>query len=345
MRAKEVLVLNVLVLAVAVSSGCRSFGWKPGSMFSSNRKPSDSEFADARIPEPESPASKYTPGTIASVGAGNKTPASTVGTGGESAYGYTTPTTPLGAGLAAKANGYQTGPYQMGSAGGSQTKTPSASTIAKTPQTQGLPNPYGGTYKGAGTPASASTPVGTPDIKLPSTVTDAIAKAKTASGYPTATLPTSPTKPQNSVPVSYPTGATPGSANTGMPSYPSLPTGQIPQGSAGTVGPPPTSAYQPRVQPTTTTNGLPTGSTQLPNAGTASLPNAGSMSLPLPGSAGAPGGLPKLPSMTGSANSAPTTTPAATSESRSEGFAPGTTGRTTGYDFSSTNSGANPLLR
>lgn len=218
----------VLILAIAATScGCKSTGSgfkMPGSgMFSSlSRTPDAATLAGSsaagaknEVPTaPTSPATKYTPGAIASVGAQSPTSTATAAAPTSSAYGYAstssaaTPKT----GLAAQANGYQTGPYQTASTGGASPSTSLAGTTSSTtPSTTGLPSPYGGSYsRTAGATA--------PDITLPNSVNNALATA----GGSAATTP-----------VSYPSGT------AGLPNYPSLPVG----GTAATA--PASSAYQP----------------------------------------------------------------------------------------------------
>lgn len=150
--------IGLVVLLLSVSStGCTSTrGWKMPKMFSWNREPSATTLAGTTTPPlPESPANKYSPNAIASVGAGssgygtssgNKAP--TNGLAGQSSS-----TTQAGTpGLAATANGYQTGPYQVGN--NAKNNVQSASAYSGTTSSQpnalasGLPNPYGGSYSG-----------------------------------------------------------------------------------------------------------------------------------------------------------------------------------------------------
>ncbi|MEM8734693.1 MAG: hypothetical protein AAGG44_10750 [Planctomycetota bacterium] len=227
--------LAVLSAAVLASTGCKSLSWKPsGKMFAWGGEPDPSEFeGTGGLQLPESPAAKHSPSAIASIGAQSSSPSAS-GTP-QSPYGYnSTQTTTPKAGLAAKANGYQTGPYQVGNAG-SGTKS---NAIVGTKPSTGLPNPYGGP---AGTGSSATLP----DIPLPSGVAQTFNQAQkqvASQAYPsmpTNTIPTSPisgsTKTNTSLP-SYTNSVGPGPA---MPSYPSLPT----VGTAGGASPAP-SAYQ-----------------------------------------------------------------------------------------------------
>ncbi len=289
------------LVALVALPGCRSGAWKmPGSsLLSWGRKPDASTLSgEDELPQlPPSPAAKYDPGTIASVGAKN-TPATGGSTnqGSGTAYGYSAQTvsTPK-TGLAAQANGYQTGPYQMGTASTTGT-APSGTTAAA-----GLPNPYGGSYTGtAGTSASAQAP----NIALPTSVTNTLATGSAASpaGYPGASAPAMGSAgTASSIPVGYPQSS-PASATPTMPS-------------------------------TTTTPDLP------------SYP-----SLP----AGGVGGTPSPSAYQGATTLTPTDPSAPATASAPAGFAPGTTGRSTGYDFGAgssnslppnTASGSVPLLR
>lgn len=326
--------LNTFVLLSVLTSlftGCTAANWRPSSMFSWKKKTASSEFAQAEAPE--SPASKYTPGTIASVGAQSGGSSTTgAAAAAESAYGYTSPTSsatnPLGSGLAAKANGYQTGPYQVGGASPSSatpsypssttpvSATTAANTVAATPNTMDLPNPYGGNYKGSTT---------TPDVKLPSSVENAIAEAKSNMQYPNATLPTTQNATNNAQNIGYPTGGSSAAAGLGLPSgMPTYPSTQAPSGMQA----PPSSAYQP--------GGVSTG--------------GGSPEMNLPDLPALPGvGGTTAPSSTTPIGQPSMSLPAATTPST---FTPGTTSRNTGYDFSSGSSSnstsgmpANPLLR
>ncbi|MFN3193394.1 MAG: hypothetical protein ACE361_22975 [Aureliella sp.] len=210
--------------------------WKPSGMFAWGGEPDPSEFeGTGGLQLPESPAAKHSPSAIASIGAESSS-SPTTGLAQQSPYGYnSTQTTTPKAGLAAKANGYQTGPYQVGGAG-SGTKT--MNSVAGTTSSAGLPNPYGG-------PSSSSSSATLPDIPLPTGVTQTLNQAQqqvASQGYPSMPsnrIPATPvvggTKPNVTLPT-YPGPAGSGSA---MPSYPKLPA----VGTAGGTSPAP-SAYQ-----------------------------------------------------------------------------------------------------
>jgi hypothetical protein len=185
-----------LVLATAMSTGCKSMKVPGTSWLSWNREPDAAMLAGSQeVPElPVSPASKYNPDSVAALGSQNGTPSSMTSNGTSSPYGYTTETVSAPkAGLAAQANGYQTGPYQVG-------PTPSSSSMGG-----GLPNPYGGTYAGvSGTTATPNVSMPTTNTRLPSA----------SSGVPGST-------------VAYPSGTPgvvpPAAVTSGLPSYPSMP--------------------------------------------------------------------------------------------------------------------------
>jgi hypothetical protein len=138
----------VCILSLAASlglTGCKAGGWKMPKM-SWNREPSASTLAGSETPKlPESPANKYSPSTIASVGAGTS-PGTSSGYKAPS-NGYagqaSSTTTPVASGLAASANGYQTGPYTVGQRASTSNTQPntavgSASNVARTAvRTQG----------------------------------------------------------------------------------------------------------------------------------------------------------------------------------------------------------------
>ncbi len=299
--------LCMLAMAASLTTGCRSTSWKmPGaSWLSGNREPDAATLAGTEeIPElPVSPATKYSPSNVASAGAPNR---GTSPGAGNSIYGYTAQTvaTPK-AGLAASANGYQTGPYQVGSTSPANTSSPYG----------GLPNPYGGTYAGP------SGPTQTPDVSVPSNSPPSSASGLAGSsftppgaypgvqgGYPNSQSPSAAGLAQGSTP-SYPSAAAgavpPVAVNNGLPDYPSLPTSPLNS-----------SAYQ--------------GNTTLGTGPTAT------------GSAG------------GTSLSSGTTAGASPAIAPTGGYAPGTTGRNTTYNFGTSAPsiasppsamGTNPVLR
>ena len=302
--SSRLILLTALAVPVMVS-GCRSGGWKPSSMFAWNRQAeADAIGGPAIVDMPTGPANKYTPNAIASIGA--KPPNAADGSdAAASAYGYTAETvsTPQ-AGLAAKANGfqastpsastsnssagYQTGPYQLAAtkpqatAGGTtaivMTNTGTAGTSSS-----GLPNPYGGSYKGTAQVASPES-TAAPDIQLPSSVINSLGQAKSATAG--TTLPSGSGLPVPAQPVSTGTSGNaqlPSQTGTAFPGYPST----MQTATAGSSNEVPAAYPESSAYPSS-------------SYGTA----------------------------VGTASSA---TPASTTS----GFTPGTTGRTTKYDFSS----------
>ncbi len=135
-------------------TGCKVGSFKMPKM-SWNREPSATTLAGSETPKlPESPANKYTPSTIASVGAGTSPGTSSGYKAPSNGYaGQISPTTtPVSTGLAASANGYQTGHYTIGQRSGTSGSQPSSGTAGNVASG---PNPYGGSYAGM-TPAKPS---------------------------------------------------------------------------------------------------------------------------------------------------------------------------------------------
>lgn len=307
MNTTQAIRLGWSVFAIALicstSAGCRTSGWKmPGSSFFSwNREPDATKLAgNSTLPQyPESPATKHEPNAIASVGAGSadgSKVAATNSTG--STYGYPAQTVAAPKqGLAAQANGYQTGPYQVGEAKNSGAGSYASSQPAGGP----LPNPYGGSYAGVSSTTSM------PNVTLPSSVTSAL------NGSATNT-------PGTGSVASYPTA----SDSAGLPSYPNV-----------------------------------TGSSKTSPVSTASQSLPSMPSYPAAGSAGSTGNtnsMPAYPSYPaspetagGSATAAGSSSAHSTNSSTFPGasgtgnasgnYAPGTTSRSTGYDFSGRSSG------
>lgn len=304
-----------LAALAASASGCKSAGFSmPGkNMFSRNRTPDAETLAgNNKVPNlPESPATKYDPSAMASLGS---KPTSTP-TGSAYGGGATQP------GLAAAANGYQTGPYST-----APKNMPPAASVASTAMSGALPSPYGGSYNGSS--ASLSTPsTGSPtgDVPLPNSVAAAMSKGPGALGGYT---------PSATVGGSLP--AFPGAAAApALPGATTMPVGYA----SNAQTPAATSAYQ-----------LPTG----PGAGhTPAFPASNSYTSTPVATVGSTSGLPSLPSASppptasGSQLASPAT-PASggsTASSAYQGsttlspYSPGSTGRSTSYDFSGGNAG------
>jgi hypothetical protein len=282
--SKIKLGMTLAILASLSLTGCRSGGtWRmPGaSMFAASREPDAATLAgrtkesEMAAPDlPVSPASKYSPDSIASVGTRPSTPPSTTTA---SAYGFPAQTVAAPkTSLAASANGYQTGPYQVGGTANTTASNaiPNTAGLATGIASPGYPSTYGGSYSGT---------TSAPDIGLPKSVTGALADAASSmpsyastNGTSTPTYsgsggygPNSPTLPSAPSPTSayagYPSstlGMPASTANTGqypgptdqLPAYPALP--EIPTGQvAGSQ--PASSAYQ----GTTTLGGYTPGTT------------------------------------------------------------------------------------
>lgn len=304
-----------LVALTAAASGCKSTGFSmPGkNMFSWNRAPDAETLAgkDKGPNLPESPAVKYDPSAIASLG--SKPTSAPAG----SSYGTGT-TQP---GLAAAANGYQTGPYSTASQ-----SMPPATSVASTTTSGALPSPYGGSYNGSS--ASLNTPsTGSPtgDVPLPNSVTAALSKGPgTLGGYaPSATV-------GSSLPA-FPNAAS-------APALPGATT--MPVGYANNAKTPAaTSAYQlPNSPGAAQAPAFPAStnyaSTPVTTVGsTTGLPSMPAASLP-PATSGSQLTSTAIPAGSGSATSSVyqgSTTLAP--------YSPGSTGRSTAYDFSGGNAG------
>ncbi len=159
----QLRVICILSLAASFGlTGCKAGSWKMPKM-SWNREPSATTLAGSETPKlPESPANKYTPSTIASVGAGTSPGSSSGNKAPTNGYaGQTSSTTPSATtGLAASANGYQTGPYTLGQRPGSTSTQPSS--LGSPSNVASSPNPYGGSYAGmtSAKPADSTTGAG-----------------------------------------------------------------------------------------------------------------------------------------------------------------------------------------
>lgn len=232
--------VTAALVVLTAFSGCKTLSWKPsGKMFAWGKKPADSVEGAEGLVLPTSPATKYSPQAMASLGTQSGASASSPSV--SSPYGSTAMTTGTPkAGLAAQANGYQTGPYQMGSSPATTTPNQNMAstgntTIGKNATSTPMSNPYGGPNTFASAGGSK------PEVALPNSVSQALSQSKNIpSAYPALpnaqsnALPgvgstpntqtaAGPTTPPVSLP-SYTTPATP-SATTGtsMPSYPSMP--------------------------------------------------------------------------------------------------------------------------
>lgn len=363
------LSLFVLAVIATTSTGCRSSGFSMPKMkmFSWNRQPDAATLAGSTQPAglPESPAAKYDPAALASATSKPSSSGNTAGLG--SAYGYGATGSSAGAapgsatqpGLAASANGYQTGPYQLAPKNTTAPSTSVASTATAGSLPSGtLPSPYGGTYSGTTSGLGTNTTVATKtDIPLPSSVTAALAQGAAGTSA-VGGLPALP-------------GAAPGSASQFTPALPagyaSNGTGQIPATTSAYQMLPTPPAY-PTNNPYTSGSaaGSPSGLSTGMNPSSASL--TGTPAVGVSAAAGLPA-IPVTPSNT--AGQAATSNPAAASsayQSASPGpaplatpprvYTPGSTGRSTNYDFSgaatkssgnlstsSTPGGTQPLLR
>ncbi len=317
--------LTLLALAaIATSSmGCRSSGFSMPKMkmFSWNRTPDAATLAGNTRPAglPESPAAKYDPSAIASAkGNSNSTSAGSVY--GYGATGNATAAIPGVAaqpGLAASANGYQTGPYQLAP----KTATTPATSVASTATTGtlpggSLPSPYGGTYTGSSSTLQTSPNTGTTaktDIPLPSSVTAALNKGTTGvAGSAGSGLPALP-------------GATAGMTSLSTPALPAgyanNPSGQTPAS---------TSAYQMMPSPPAYAGSNPYAPS-IPTATVGSLGGASTGTSIPPAPSALTTGLPAFPNQSSTAAASSAYQGATTLGTV---YSPGSTGRSTSYDFS-----------
>lgn len=324
---------RVLLLAACASglTGCKTTSWMPGSkLLAWNREPDPTMLASepAELDYPTSPAKKYEPISVANMGRPTGTAASLAA----SRAG-----TPPGSGLAANANGYGS-PYGGTSASAGATGYPTGPYQTGASSVAGTKSPYGGTY--------GSAVASQPEVALPNSVANNLG---TPGSYPTSTLGALP-------------GANPPSGSTAYPTSPGLPTQASTVGySNGTGLGLPTSGTQP-------TSSLPTAGSPYPTSTAGGLPSATDLqaslpNLPVSGSAGGPSlgtSSPNTPTPPATSTPSGYTAPSAYKGATTlGGFSPGTTGRSTGYDFGSgpsksgstpglppnTASGTNPLLR
>ena len=148
----------------------------PGASLFAGRDPDPTTLAGrSDAPQlPESPAAKYNPTAIASTSGAGTTGTAETQPASSTSYGYPSQTlaAPSAAGLAARANGYQTGPYGMtGASSVPATTVSNATTPTGSSSASGsFPSPYGGTYSG-------NTATTAPNIQLPTSVTGALAEA------------------------------------------------------------------------------------------------------------------------------------------------------------------------
>ena len=324
------------IAALAVStSGCKSAGFSmPGkNMFGWNRQPDATTLAgNTKVPElPESPAAKYDPAAIASKSGSSAKPAS-------SAYGYGgAGTGAAGAasaqpGGAAIANGYQSGPYPLAA-----TTPAPATTAASTATSGGLPSPYGGTYNGSMAGVSTpSTATGSGDVPLPSSVAAAMSKGAGATANNTtqetagAGMPALP----NATAVGYTNNAPTTAATTAY---------QLPGG--------PAAGQTPAIA---ASNIYTSGASASGPAGLPALPGSNLATTAAP--AGAATSSAATSSTVGATSAAGTSPGAYPSGVSTSSYSPGSTGRSTNYDFgqpkaaggtpgSSASGGTLPLLR
>lgn len=331
-KLHKVYGMGLLALSTMLcsSAGCRSanFSLPKMSMFSWNKKPDAATLTGNPPPAglPESPAARYDAASTNAMA--GKSPASGVG----SAYGYGAtgsgasgmPGQTAQSGLAAAANGYQTGPYHLGTKAATVPAGTMASSTSTAPATPGgLPSPYGGTYAGM-TGALGSSATSITNVALPSSVA-----ATSGSESPSAVgvgsgLP----------PLPNATAGVPPMNGYGSASLPALPAGYTSGGTTPAI----TSGYQ-----------LPAG-TPAPPALSSPLPatsaGTGGFALPsIPGTSGAgtsnaalPISAPPVSPVLG-ATSAPIAPPTAyqgatlLDSSAAGAFSPGSTGRTTSYNF------------
>lgn len=339
------LLLSLTVLAS--SSGCKSMtGWKMPGWFSNRQPDADKLAGNYDTTTPTSPATKFTPNAIASKAA---SPSSATGSG--SPYGYGSTPNPYsaapnslggnpGSGLAAQANGHLPGlaangttPYQTGSYGSSVPASPASASTAvpssaagnlastgpgsgnftatpwataggtATPVASGI-NPYGGSYSGV--PATTA-----PNVSLASQAVPG--QNLPAQSLPGQAIPSLQTQIGNVAALGQSNvmnqSATATAASASIPAFPSL-GGTTPSVGAPGVVTPTVGASLPPVPNFAAGSAVASAQAPLTSAG------------PTNGGSATPGGAFTAPN---SASQAPVPTST---------FAPGTTGRSTNYNFS-----------
>ncbi|MCA9190197.1 MAG: hypothetical protein KDB03_00490 [Planctomycetales bacterium] len=360
------LVILALVCCSFSTVGCKSASWKsPASLFSWNREPSvETLVGQGNSATPESPASKYTANPIVSA---DKSPSTGGGysatpsyaSNNSSSYGNASSGVAVpGAGLAAKANGYQTGPYSMSSSTASA--VPGVGTNAASSNlATNLPNPYGGSYAStpgvspsvygnpsAGYSSGASTPNSLP---IPSSVQQSMASANV--GAPLNSIPSPNSGGFNSGSPNFGSGGPNASlASTSLPANSLPPTSSLPSmpqlgssaGSSYTLGAAGGNAVSlpsnPLLSPS---SGVSVGGSTSSSNSTAGATH----SYALPGTT-LPSNATTLPSSYSGVTTAAGYRPGTVSRSTKYDFSqPGTTGVSNTANSSSGSVDANPLLR
>lgn len=324
-RRKIFTMLFVSVVA-AGQTGCQS-GWKmpSASIFPWSKKPSESALAGSNpsvtaptaktgsfasgSASPTSPASNNTPALLSSSGARPTSPYSGAFAGNRStvptASDFATPQNNPTAGLAANANGYQTGPYSMG---GTKTGLTAPSAFGGSGNVAANQPPAGFAPATGFNPANGAAPV--------RQVSSGLAYAPPAQQQPQFNQPGLPAAngfgapnglPAQSLPTNVAANGLPANqafGNPGLPSAPGMTPGMAPgMNNAGMV-------------PNGVASNLPAG---MSSTNMASLPQAApSFSMPNAGPAGA-----QAPVQAATA-----------SYSGASPYRPGSTSRSTAYDFS-----------
>jgi hypothetical protein len=320
----------MMVGILGTSSGCRSTtSWSPTGWFAGRQPDAATLAGRTGMPQlPSSPSLNHTPNALASKAAESpgpeslptafgERPVSSLAAGNGSTEG--SPRSSGAASLAARANGYQTGPYGMSASSNTYSSLPTTSSHevpARTVSTSGIPNlngssgiesagfpsPYGGSF----TDQSASNSRLSSDRE--STPTPGLSGANTGNLIGT----------ENSA-MAPPTGFGPNTPSTGasgfaLPDYPTMPnqlTGSAtPTANTNAGGETSPSQFPP----------MPSMDSSMSNFGQNSTPS----SAPLFSNGVAPPASAYQPAV-GSGN-----------------FAPGTTGRSTNYNFGSGVSGSSP---
>lgn len=321
MTRRKIFALLMVSVFAAGQTGCQS-GWKmpSASIFPWSKKPSESSLAGSNpsltapnaktgsfasgTGTPASPATNNTPALLSSANTRTASPYGGMMGGNQSkiptASDFTTPQANPTAGLAANANGYQTGPYSMGG--------------VKTGLT--APSPYGGNNMAAAQPSNGFAPStgfnnagGAPQGR-PANPGLAYSAPPQQPQFNSAGLPGTPAVAPSGLPVQPQPGMGTANnlagntafANPGLPPTGGMPNATMPAAgmNAGNFGPP-----------------VPAG---MSATNMASLPPATpSFSMPNAGPTG---------------HQAPITQAATASYSGASPYRPGSTGRSTAYDFS-----------
>lgn len=304
-------------------TGCKSIGSMKMPKMPWNREPSSTTLAGGdTVKLPESPATKYSPNAIASVGGNSTTGGTTTGIKAPT-YGSTgqapSSSTSTAVGLAATANGYQTGPYAVGAGQkpGAAGASPATNNVAA-----GFPSPYGGSYSGL-TSGSGATGAGTKG-------TFASTGSATSSPYATAQSPYN--NPATGSYGNVPPTSFSATGNTVPSAYGSAPTTALPSGYGASP------ATTPSIMPVAGTSSSSGNEVTYPSL--PPIPGATASSVTVGGAnSGSTASMPSYPTTNVAQAPAPTATATSTQPTYTGSYQPGTTSRATNYNFGAGSTG------